>query len=106
MKTTTATKLRAELRSYLATTEPVGVTQNGRITAVLVPVTTEDEAERWMMANNEELFHLLDAASQRVRETGGIPHDEFWKRIDAKYGKKSNGGRVKKARKSTVSEKR
>ena len=97
MKTTTATKLRAELSSYLATTEPVCVTQKGQMKVILVPVTSADEAERWVMANNEELFRLLDAASQRVKKTGGIPHDEFWKRIDSKYAKKSNGRHKRKA---------
>lgn len=54
-------------------------------------------AERGAMANNAELFQLLDAASQRVKETGGIPHDEFWKRIDAKSEKKSSGRLKQKA---------
>jgi prevent-host-death family protein len=97
MKTTTATKLRAELASYLATAEPVCVTQKGRMKAILVPVTSADEAERWLMANNADLFRLLDAASQRVQKTGGIPHDEFWRRIDAKYAKKPNGKHKRKA---------
>ncbi|MBC7816082.1 MAG: type II toxin-antitoxin system prevent-host-death family antitoxin [Planctomycetaceae bacterium] len=97
MRTATATKLRAELTTYLEHTEPVAVTQNGQIKAILVPIASKDEAERWVMANNTELFQLLDAASQRVKESGGIPHDEFWKRIDAKYAKKSNGRHKRKA---------
>ncbi len=97
MKTTTATKLRAELASYLAKTEPVVVTQHGRMKAILVPVSSEADAERWGMANNAELFRLLDAASQRVQKTGGIPQEEFWKRIDAKYAKKPNGHQKRKS---------
>ena len=97
MKTTTASKLRAELASYLKQSEPVVVTQNGRIRSVLVPVESEEEAERWVMANNAELIQLLDDASRRVKKTGGIPRDEFWKRIDAKYAKKSNGRHKRKA---------
>ncbi len=105
MRTTTATKLRVELTTYLERTEPVVVTKKGRMKAILIPIASEDEAERWAMANNAELFQLLDAASQRVKTTGGIPHDEFWKRIDAKYEKKFNGRRPKKARKATVPKK-
>ncbi|HLQ44657.1 MAG TPA: type II toxin-antitoxin system prevent-host-death family antitoxin [Planctomycetaceae bacterium] len=97
MRTTTASKLRSELGSYLQQTEPVMVTQNGRMKAVLVPVESEDEAERWVMANNAELMKLLDAASRRVKKTGGIPSEEFWKRIDAKYEKKANGRHKRKA---------
>lgn len=106
MKTTTASKLRSDLASYLQQTEPVVVTQHGRMTAVLVPIKSEDDVERLVLANNTELMKLLDDASRRVKKTGGIPHDEFWKRIDAKYKKTSNSGRPKKVRKSTVSEKR
>ena len=97
MKTTTATKLRAELASYLSKSEPVCVTQNGKMKAVLVPVSSEADAERWAMANNEELFQLLDRASERVKKTGGIPRDDFWNQVDAKYQKKPNGSRKKKA---------
>jgi prevent-host-death family protein len=97
VRTTTATKLRAELTSYLERAEPVVVTQKGHMKAILVPLASEDEAERWVIANNEELLQLLDAASQRVKKTGGIPHDEFWKRVDAKYPKKSSGRRKRKA---------
>ena len=39
---------------------------------------------------------LLEKASRNVDETGGIPHDEFWKRIDAMYEKKSNGRHKRK----------
>ena len=96
MKTTTASKLRSELASYLQQTQPVVVTQNGRMTAVLVPIKSKDDVERFVMANNAELMKLLDDASRRVKKSGGIPHDEFWKRIDAKYEKKSNGRHKRK----------
>ena len=56
----------------------------------------EDDDFRRRMANSERLMKLLNEASQRISETGGIPHDEFWKRIDAKYAKKSNGQRKRK----------
>jgi hypothetical protein len=32
-----------------------------------------------------ELRAILDAAEQRIQETGGIPHDEFWRQVDAGY---------------------
>ena len=49
------------------------------------------------MANSKRLMELLDEASRRIDETRGIPHDEFWKRIDAKFDKKSNGKHKRKA---------
>ena len=57
----------------------------------------DDDDFRQRMANSEQLMKLLDEASRNVDETGGIPNDEFWKRIDAKYEKKSNGRHMRKA---------
>ena len=28
---------------------------------------------------------VLDAAEIRIQATGGIPHDEFWRQVDAEY---------------------
>ena len=62
------------------------------------PHDDDDDEFRRRMANSKRLMELLDEASRRIDETGGIPHDEFWKRIDAKYGKKSNGQHKRKAK--------
>lgn len=32
-----------------------------------------------------EMHTLLEAAEARIRATGGIPHDEFWRQVDAEY---------------------
>lgn len=97
MKTTIASKLRPELTSDLQQMEPVVVTQNGHYKAVLVPVQTEQDVERLLMADNKRLMELLAESDRQIDESGGIPHDEFWKRIDAKYAKKSNGKHKRKA---------
>ena len=57
----------------------------------------DDDDFRRRMANSKQLMKLLDNASQNLSETGGILHEEFWKRIDAKYEKKSNGRHKRKA---------
>lgn len=81
MKTATASALRSRLSNYLEQNEPVIVTRNGRPKAVLLPVREEADVERLLMANNAELMELLDAADRRISATGGIPHDEFWRRV-------------------------
>ncbi len=105
MKTATTTAIRSQLTSYLNQREPVVVKHKGRYKAVLIPVQTEADVERLLMADNKRLMEILSVSDRQIDETGGIPHDEFWKRIDAKYAKKSNGRRPKKARKATVSRK-
>lgn len=99
MKTATSTTVRAQFASYLNQSEPTVVTQNGRYRAVLVPVQTEEDVERLLMAGNKRLMEILAESDRQIDETGGIPHDEFWKQINAKYEKKSNGRHKRKARK-------
>lgn len=55
-----------------------------------------DDEFRRRVANSKQLMELLDEASRSIDKTGGIPHDEFWQRIDAKYDKNSNDRRHRK----------
>lgn len=98
MKTATATALRSRLSDYLNQSEPVLVTQNGHPKAVLLPVEDEDDWDRLLMANNAELMTLLDEADRRISATGGIPHDEFWARVEREaQAQQSASKRAKKA---------
>ncbi len=99
MKTATSTAVRAQFASYLNQREPTVVTQNGHYKAVLVPVETEGDVERLLMASNQRLMEILAESDRQIDETGGIPHDEFWKQIDAKYEKKTNGHQQRKMKK-------
>ena len=81
MKTATASALRSRLGSYLNQTEPVVVTQQGRPKAVLLPVQSQDDVDRLLLANNRELMKLLDEADRRITRSGGIAHDEFWAQV-------------------------
>ena len=106
MKTATTTAIRTQLTSFLNQREPIVVKQRGRYKAVLVPVQTEADVERLLMADNKRLMEILRESDRQIDETGGIPHDEFWKRIDAKYATTGNARLPKKSRKATVSKKR
>lgn len=47
--------------------------------------SAEDEIERRRLANFAKLRLILDEAEARIRATGGVKHEDFWHRIDAKY---------------------
>jgi len=74
------------------------VTHNGHPKAVLVPVADGDDLERLLMANHTEFMKMLDEADQRISMTGGIPHDQFWARVEreTKAGKQADKGSIKK----------
>ncbi len=83
MKIAPVADIKAHLSSYLDQVEngPVIITKNGRPVAALVAVTGEDELERLVLAHTPRLRQLLDAAAERIKRGGGIPHDEFWQQV-------------------------
>ena len=76
---------KARLSAYIKESEeegPVIITRNGRPVAVLVPVLDEDDLERLMLAYNPKFRQLIEAADQRIKETGGLTHEEFWRSVE------------------------
>ncbi|RME75358.1 MAG: type II toxin-antitoxin system Phd/YefM family antitoxin [Chloroflexi bacterium] len=76
---------KARLSAYIREskeTGPVIITRNGRPAAILLPVLDEDDIERLLLAYNPKFRQLIEAAEQRIEETGGIPHEEFWQSVE------------------------
>ena len=84
MKSASTSTFRSQLASFLNQHEPVVVKQNGRPKAVLMPVRSEGDVERLLMAGNARLMEILRESDRQIDETGGIPHDEFWAMVDRK----------------------
>ncbi len=87
MKIVPLAEVKSHLSAYMemCQTEPVIITKNGRASAMLVSYSDDDELVSLLIANNPRFRHLIQAAEKRLDETGGIPHDEFWKRVEANY---------------------
>lgn len=85
MRTATVADMKARLSDYLKESEssPVVVTRNGKVVAVLVGVADESEAAKLASVRPRKLEAILDAAKRRLNKGAGIPHDEFWKKVDA-----------------------
>src|SRR5947208_1170605 len=84
MKIASVADVKARLSAYLKETQegPVVVTRNGKAVAVLVAVTDEDELERMLLAHSPKFQALLDRSRRQIEETGGIPHDVFWREVE------------------------
>ena len=93
MKIASVADIKARLSAYIKETEqgPVIVTRNGKAVAILLAVTDEDELERLVLAHSPNFQALLDKSRRQIEETGGIPHDEFWRQV-AERRKKANKG--------------
>ena len=93
MKVASVTEVASDFAVYLkASAEgPVIVTRNGRPVAVLLRTTSEEDLERLLMGHSARLQRILEAARKRFRAGAGIPHETFWKEVEAE-----NAGRIKK----------
>ena len=96
MKIVPLVEVKSKLSEYveLCKTEPIIITRNGRASAMLVPYEEDDDLVSLLIANNKRFRQLLEGAEKRIAETGGVSHDEFWKRVDALYAKPKVAKRV------------
>ena len=84
MKIAPVTEVKARFSAYLEQCQdgPVIVTKNGRPVAVLISVLGDDELERLVLAYTPRFRRLLDTAEQRIQQTGGVRHEDFWQSLD------------------------
>jgi prevent-host-death family protein len=84
MRIASAADVKARLSAYLKVSEsgPVIVTRNSKAVAVLLAVTDEDELERLVLAHSPRFRSLLDNSRRQIEETGGIPHEQFWREVE------------------------
>jgi prevent-host-death family protein len=89
MKIVSVADIKAHLSAYLNESRqgPVVVTRNGKAVAVLVAVTDDDELERLVLAHSPKFQALLDKSRRQIEETGGIPHEQFWREVEAERRK-------------------
>jgi prevent-host-death family protein len=100
MKIAPVADVKARLSAYLDQTRdgPVIVTRNGKAVAVLVGVTDEDELERLVLAHSPKFQALLDRSRRQIEETGGIPHEQFWREVEGQSRRTARKGEPRRPR--------
>ena len=99
MRIASVADVKARLSAYLKESQagPVVVTRNGKAVAVLLAVTDDDELERLLLAHSPKFQALLNKSRRQIEATGGIPHDAFWREVNAQKqptkGQHKNGPR-------------
>lgn len=90
MKIASVADVKARLSAYLKESQegPVIVTRNGKAVAVLVAVTDDDDLERLVLAHSPKFQALIDKSRRQIEAPGGIPHDVFWREVQAKSREK------------------
>jgi len=103
MKIASVADVKARLSAYLKESEagPIVVTRNGKAVAVLLAVTDDDELERLVLAHSPKFQAILEKSRRQIEETGGIPHDKFWRQVEARNRKRAATAVTKKRAKRT-----
>jgi len=61
----------------------------GKPVAVLLRTEGEEDLERLLMGHSPKLQTILEAARKRFREGAGVPHETFWKDVEAENARKT-----------------
>jgi prevent-host-death family protein len=90
VKVATQSEVAADFAGYVkaAKSGPVVVTSKGKPVAVLFPAESEEDLEHLLMGHSPKLQLILEAARKRFRKGQGIPHETFWKEVEADDGDK------------------
>lgn len=85
MKIATQSEVAADFAQFVKATKsgPVVVMERGKPVAVLLASNGDEDVERLLMGHSPKLQTMLQAARKRFRAGRGIPHEVFWKEIDA-----------------------
>jgi len=85
VKVATQNEVAADFAEYVKATKkgPVVVTNKGKPVAVLLRSESDEDVERLLMGHSQKLQSILEAARKRFRERRGIPHETFWKEVEA-----------------------
>lgn len=92
MKVATQDQVAADFAEYVRATKkgPVVVTNKGKPVAVLLRSESEEDVERLLMGHSPKLQSILEAARKRFRQGRGIPHETFWKEVEAENAAKKS----------------
>jgi PHD/YefM family antitoxin component YafN of YafNO toxin-antitoxin module len=84
MKVATQNEVAADFVAYVKASKkgPVVVTRDGKPVAVLFSSESDEDVERLLMGHSPKLQSILQAARERFRRGGGIPHEDFWKDVE------------------------
>ncbi len=90
MKIASIADIKARLSAYVKASRqgPVVVTRNGKAVAVLLAVDDDEDLERLLLAHSPKLQAILEKSRRQIEETGGIPHDQFWREVEAENRKR------------------
>jgi len=92
MKIAPLAQVKDQFSAYIVESKksPVVITKNGKPVALLTGLDEDDDLDTLVLAHNPRFMQMLEQARERVRQTGGIPHKEFWARVKKRRARKKS----------------
>jgi antitoxin (DNA-binding transcriptional repressor) of toxin-antitoxin stability system len=92
LKVAAQNEVAADFAEYVKATKhgSVVVTDKGKPVAVLLRSDGDDDLERLLMGHSPRLQSILEAARKRFQKGRGIPHETFWKEVEAEKASRSS----------------
>jgi len=80
MKIASVADVKARFSEFMRETRsgPVIITKNGRPSAVLLPIESEAELERLILAYSPRFREIVEQSKQSIAMSGGLTHEAFW----------------------------
>ncbi len=84
MKIAPLAQVKDQFSAYVQASQksPIIITKNGKPVALLTGLNEDDDLDTLVLAHNPQFIQFLEQARERVRRTGGIKSEDFWKQIE------------------------
>jgi prevent-host-death family protein len=84
MKIASVAEIKSKFSEYIKESKKgaVVITKNGRATAVLLSVTSDEQLEQIILSQSKMLKNILDKSEKKMLLGHKIKHDEFWDKLE------------------------
>jgi prevent-host-death family protein len=84
MKIASVAEIKSKFSEYINASKKgaVVITKNGKATAVLLSVTSDEQLEQILISQSPMLKKLLDKSERQIAAGRKITHGDFWEEIE------------------------
>ncbi|MEW5828393.1 MAG: type II toxin-antitoxin system Phd/YefM family antitoxin [Chloroflexota bacterium] len=86
MKIAPLAEVKANLSAFVEEAiegQTIVITRNGKAAAVIIAPMDDDDLEQLVLYRSPKFQEMLNRSRQSIAEGKGIPHDEFWAKVEA-----------------------